>query len=121
MPCWENRFYFSVGSRYWIWIDDVVDALIAAGGSRTVAGPLNIGGGVGTQITDLARYIVALAGSRSPVRLVPKRDFEVMRFVADTSAAKRSLALKATPDPLAHLGELVEWTRHHLRASGVGE
>ncbi len=103
-----------------IWIDDVVDALIAAGANRTVAGPLNIGSGVGTQITDLARKIVALAGSSSPVHLLPKRDFEVMRFVADSSAAKRSLALEATADPLAHLGELVEWTRQQLSASDVG-
>ena len=38
-----------------IWIEDVVDALIAAGGSQAVAGPLNIGSGVGTQITEVAR------------------------------------------------------------------
>ena len=102
-----------------IWFEDVVDALIAAGGSQAVAGPLNIGSGVGMQITEVARKIVALAGSSSPVRLLPKRDFEVMRFVADTSAAKRSLVLNANSDPLAHLGELMEWTRHQLRTSGA--
>jgi nucleoside-diphosphate-sugar epimerase len=104
-----------------IWFEDVVDALIAAGGSQAVAGPLNIGSGVGMQVTEVARKIVALAGSSSPVRLLPKRDFEVMRFVADTSAAKRSLVLNSNSDPLAHLGELMEWTRHQLRTSGATE
>ena len=102
-----------------IWIDNVVDAPIAAGGSRPVAGPLNIGSGVGTPINDLTRMIVDLAGSSSPVRHLPGRDFEVLRFVADTNAARCSLALKTSCDPLAHLGEMVERTRQQLRASDL--
>ena len=104
-----------------VWIDDVVNALAAAGGSETVAGPLNIGSGVGTHITDLAGIIVRIAESSSPVRLLPRKDFEVMRFVADTNAARRSLALDNVSDPLLHSVEIVEWTRRQLSASGVTE
>jgi len=63
--------------------------------------------------------IVDLAGSSSPVRHLPGRDFEVVRFVADTNAARCSRILKTSCDPLAHVDEMVEWTNQQLRASGV--
>jgi nucleoside-diphosphate-sugar epimerase len=84
-----------------VWIGTVVDALVKAGlGRRSIRGPVNVGSGKGVTIAELAQRVVQLSHSSSPVRIVPERDQEVGRFVADITRAKRLLGIEEPDDSL---------------------
>lgn len=83
-----------------VWIGTVVDALVKAGLGRSVRGPVNVGSGKGVTIAELARRVVELTHSSSPVQIVPERGPEVGRFVADIRRAKRLLGLPEPEDSL---------------------
>ena len=83
-----------------VWIGTVVDALVKAGLGRSIRGPVNVGSGKGVTIAELARRVVQLSGSSSPVRIVSEREQEVGRFVADITRAKRLLGIDEPEDPL---------------------
>jgi UDP-glucose 4-epimerase len=94
-----------------VWIDTVVDAMLKAAFGAWVRDPVNIGSGQGTSIRELAESIVQLAGSNSPIQVIPKREAEVTRFVADVTAARRCLGLPRHAKPLAHLSHLISAPR----------
>jgi nucleoside-diphosphate-sugar epimerase len=83
-----------------IWIGTVVDALVKAGLGRSIRGPVNVGSGKGVTIAELARRIVQLSNSSSPVRILPEREQEVGRFVADITRGRRLLGLNEPEDSL---------------------
>jgi len=83
-----------------VWIGTVVDALVKAGLGPSIRGPVNVGSGKGVTIAELARRVVQLSGSSSPVRIVPEREQEVGRFVADITRGKRLLGLSEPADSL---------------------
>jgi UDP-glucose 4-epimerase len=83
-----------------VWIGTVVDALMRAGSGRSIRGPVNVGSGKGVTIAELARRVVELSNSSSSVRIVPEREQEVGRFVADITRAKRLLGLSEPEDSL---------------------
>jgi UDP-glucose 4-epimerase len=91
-----------------IWIDMVIDALLRAGNGEPPAGPVNVGSGRPTDLPALANRILSESKSSSPLQVVPARDVEVSRFVADTTLMKQTLGLEPPEDPLCHLGELIE-------------
>jgi UDP-glucose 4-epimerase len=70
--------------------------------------PINIGSGTGTRLRDLAARIQALPGVDVDLRLLPARDVEVTRFVADTTRMRTTLGLEPPADPLADLPALWE-------------
>jgi nucleoside-diphosphate-sugar epimerase len=91
-----------------VWIGTVVDALVKAGlGRRSIRGPVNVGSGKGVTIAELARRVVQLSGSSSPVRIVPEREQEVGRFVADITRGKRVLGIEEPDDSLWGLAEML--------------
>lgn len=115
-----------------IWIGDTVDALLrAALAPRNLfaaAGilpdenieqgffvTLNVGTGRGTSIRTLAERIRAVTGHDVGIRVLPPRNAEVMRFVADIWLMRRTLGLR--PElPLAGLPQMVDESRE-LRSS----
>jgi UDP-glucose 4-epimerase len=99
-----------------VWIGTVVEALMTAGFGDLIEGPLNIGSGKGTTISELAQRILDLTGSRSQVNIAPSRQVEVSRFVADVSRAKRLIGLRPPEDPLFGLEGVVERTRASIPA-----
>ena len=74
-----------------VWIGDVVTALITAA-SAPADHPINIGSGQGTTLPELAKRILEITGSASTIHQLPARSIEVNRFIADISAARRILA-----------------------------
>ena len=84
-----------------VWIGDVVTALVAAA-SAPADCPINIGSGQGTTLLELAARVLEITGSASTVQHLPGRSIEVNRFVADISAARRILAYDPAR-PLEHL------------------
>ncbi len=79
-------------TRDFVYIDDVVDAMVAAGTAPGVDDQvINIGSGQETAILDLARLILALTGSKAQILLNPDRSPGVQRMRADLSKAARLL------------------------------
>lgn len=79
-------------TRDFVYIDDVVDALLAAATAPNADGQvINIGSGEETSILDLARRIVALTGNRAQILFNPDRDAGVPRMCADLTRARALL------------------------------
>ena len=83
-----------------VWIGTVVDALSKAAFGRYISGPVNVGSGKGVSIVELAHRVVQSTKSSSPVQIVPERDREVGRFIADITRGKRLLGIPEVADPL---------------------
>jgi UDP-glucose 4-epimerase len=88
-----------------VWIDTAVRALVCAGECQ-VGEPINVGGGTGTRLADLAERIIKATGSRSSVRREPARSVEVERFIADVSRMRQHLHIEPLTDPLERLDVL---------------
>lgn len=98
-----------------VWIDQVVEALVRVATDEYVELPINIGSGRGTPIVELAERILALSETRSRLDRRPARSVEVARFVADVSRMETLLGLQPPADPLFALGELWSSYRGEVR------
>jgi nucleoside-diphosphate-sugar epimerase len=94
-----------------VWIETVLDALLGLGFGPPVPCPLNVGSGKGISILELCDRVVSASGSRSPVEIVAARGVEVVRFIADITAAQKMLALNAPADPLFGLPDVIRAAR----------
>lgn len=94
-----------------VWVEDVVSALVQAGVCPPFEEPVNIGNGHGTTIAELAERVQVATGSAAPVIRLPTRTVEVSRFVAETSRARQLFQLPSSADSLGHLDQLVAWFR----------
>jgi UDP-glucose 4-epimerase len=90
-----------------VWVDQVVAALVQAASIEGPMPPINVGSGTGTRIVDLARRIVRLAGGPSRVRLMPARPVEVTRYIANVERMRQLLRVEPPLDPLDNLPRLV--------------
>jgi UDP-glucose 4-epimerase len=90
-----------------IWVGEVVEALVRAAESGVALPPINVASGTGTRILDLARRIGQLAGRTSEVKILPRRSIEVTRFVGNPDRMSQLLGITPATDPLARLAELV--------------
>lgn len=80
--------------RDFVYIDDVIDAFVAAAehrGSQPAA--YNIGSGSPTKVRELARLLLDLLGAPELARFgaIPNRPDEIMHMAADITAARRDL------------------------------
>jgi UDP-glucose 4-epimerase len=90
-----------------IWVGEVVEALLRAAESSVALPPINVASGTGTRILDLARRIGQLAGRTSEVKILPRRSIEVTRFVGNPDRMSQLLGITPATDPLARLAEMV--------------
>jgi UDP-glucose 4-epimerase len=81
-----------------IWVGDVVAVLLQCLSIQT-SGPVNVCSGAGTTISSLARRIVELTGSDSPVTVHATRGVEVDRFVGSPREPGRCLDWPQTQIP----------------------
>jgi UDP-glucose 4-epimerase len=70
-------------TRDFIYVTDVAAALVFATNTTGLTGVFNTGYGRVTTITDLARKVIALTGSRSPMHFAPERPGDVRHSCAD--------------------------------------
>ena len=90
-----------------IWVGDVVRALLAAAGAEQNLPPINVASGTGTKILDLARRIAQLSSSGADIRVEPRRSIEVMRFVCSTDRMSHLLSIDPPADPLSQLANMI--------------
>jgi UDP-glucose 4-epimerase len=89
-----------------VWIGDVVHALLKAQAVFPGGQELNIGSGEGTTLLDLAQEILRLTGSSSGIELGGARKAEVDRFIADIRLAERFLGYRPSTS-LVHLPDVL--------------
>ena len=83
----------------------------------------NVGTGRRTSLAELAERLVALTGSRQPVKYAPRDQATLVRNrVGSTAQAKADLGFEARIGLDEGLRELVEWRRSEVgsRSSSVG-
>ena len=98
-----------------VWIGDVVDALVKAQTAPLAGQTINIGSGAGTTLPDLAQRILHLTGSSSAIESAAARKAETDRFVADIRLAESLLDHRPSTG-LAHLREVAAaFTREYSR------
>jgi UDP-glucose 4-epimerase len=90
-----------------VWVGQVVEALVRAGKLDGPLPPINIGSGTGTRIVDLARRIARLVDTQPKIHLEPARRMEVTRYIANVERMRRILCMEPLLDPLGNLPELV--------------
>lgn len=79
--------------RDYIYVEDVVSALLAAYGDRS-SGTFNIGSGVGHRISDVLKVVRQTTGLEGAVRYLPQRNFDVEQIYLDIRRAREGLNWK---------------------------
>lgn len=88
-----------------VWIGDVVDALVNVQAAPLGGQTINIGSGEGTTLPDLGQQILRLTGSSSAIESAAARKAETDRFVADIRLAQSLFDYRPSIG-LAHLPEV---------------
>ena len=84
--------------RDWVYVDDVVEGLLAACVANGVEGDVfHLGTGCGYALRDIVERVFALVGgnARPLIGALPYRPGEVMRLVADTAPSAERLGWRA--------------------------
>ncbi len=90
-----------------VWVDQVVEALMRAATADIAGQPINVGSGQGTPILQLAERILALTGAGSRLDRRPARSAEVTAFQADVTRMREQLGLEPPDDSLFALPRLI--------------
>ena len=101
-------------TRDYVFVDDVVEAILAAAGSAA-GGPFNVGTGAETSVLELGALIGELTGRRFEPELEPARPGEVQRIAIDPARAATELGWNATTDLREGLRPTIDWTREAER------
>ena len=100
--------------REFVYIDDVIDAFMAAMTRPNLEGTImNIGPGVEHRIRDVAKAIVEIIGTPDLLRLgaQPGRSSDLVHLVAKNQRAKALLGWRATVDLHEGLERTIAWHR----------
>jgi nucleoside-diphosphate-sugar epimerase len=103
--------------RDFCFVDDVVAAMLAAAVAPPTDGDttLNVAGGVGVSIAELARAAAKAAGRELPIRARERSDrpraADIPALVADTSRIRSSLGWRAETGLVDGLRRTIEWFR----------
>ncbi|GAB7003362.1 GDP-mannose 4,6-dehydratase [Nocardioides sp. AN3] len=100
-------------TRSLCWVEDAVDGLVrlARSGER---GPVNLGNDTQTTLLELARMIIELAGSRSPIRHVELPEDDAKATLLDLGFAHRALGWVPTMSVEEGLKRMVGWMEETL-------
>jgi UDP-glucose 4-epimerase len=102
--------------RSWCYIDDIVDGILAAlARDEAVGESFNIGNSRSTvTIYQLARLIVSIASSTSPIEFVPWDFADVELRIPDVRKAERLLGFRAQVDLEDGLARTIAWYRERM-------
>lgn len=93
---WENGTIVIHGdgnqTRDYVYVDDVVDAMVAASSAADVNKlTINVGSGTETSVRDMARLAVEVTGGHPQVVYNPRNEGGISRLCADISLARELL------------------------------
>jgi UDP-glucose 4-epimerase len=96
--------------RDFVFVGDVVEALLAATAVRTPA-IYNVGSGIATSVRELHRLCAKAAGSEQEPRFAPARPGDLRRSVLDASGAEREIGWRAQTTLTDGLARTWEWVQ----------
>ena len=99
-------------TRTFCYVDDMVDGLVALMGADRELRPMNLGGREEVTIAELARLIVELTQSASPIVVKSRRPDDPMRRKPDLRAAQELLSWTAKVDLKEGVGRLCTYLRN---------
>ena len=98
-------------ARDFVYVDDIVDSLLAAVGRA--GGPYNVGTGSDTTVADLHAACVRVAGSDQAPRHEPARLGDVQRSVLDVHLIERELGWRPRVSLEDGLARTWAWMKEH--------
>ena len=98
-------------ARDFVYVDDIVDSLLAAVGST--GGPYNVGTGRDTTVADLHAACARVAGTDQAPRHEPARLGDVQRSVLDARLIERELGWRARVSLDDGLARTWAWQQEH--------
>lgn len=107
--------------RAWCYIDDIVDSiLLCLENEKAIGEAFNIGNARSSvTIYQLARLVVRLAESRSPIEFIPWNFADVELRIPDTRKANQLLQFNAQVDLEDGLLRTIAWYREKIAREGV--
>lgn len=101
-----------VATRDFIYVEDIVEGLLAAALRGSPGEAYNLASGVETRIRDLASLVNRITGNAAGIKALPKRtwDNSISRY-GSTAKASRELAFQAKVALEEGLTKTVAWTR----------
>jgi UDP-glucose 4-epimerase len=96
-------------TRDFIYVSDVVDAILAALEKGFKSRVFNIGSGRETTILELANTIYRIVGSRPAMKFCPPRSGEIIRSLADISKASNELGVVSKTSLSDGLSRVIRW------------
>ncbi len=108
-------------TRDYVFVDDVVEAFVAAGEADTVAAArLNIGTAAQTSVLELYDALRAVTGFGAEPGLAPPRAGELQAIALDCALAERVLGWRPRLDLKAGLERTWAWAFQEVNAGSVG-
>ncbi len=90
-----------------IGVDTVVTVFLEMVTHPAVAQAVNVGSGKGTTLFELAEAILRESGSGSSLEVLPAREVEVVKFVAETKRFRETYRTGVPENPLYLLSEMI--------------
>lgn len=107
-------------TRSLCYVDDQIDGLLALAESSGVTGPVNIGNPDERTIGELARTVLELTGSPSPIEHRPLPVDDPRRRCPDIALARELLGWFPSVDLREGLGRTIEWFRGVVAGTETG-
>jgi UDP-glucose 4-epimerase len=108
-------------TRDYVYVEDVVDAFVAAGEHPDAPGArVNIGTGVETSVLELYDALRSVAGFGDDPSFAPPRQGELARIALDHAEAERVLGWRPTADLADGLARTWAWAFQEVNAGSVG-
>jgi UDP-glucose 4-epimerase len=108
-------------TRDYVYVDDTVDAFVAAGGQPDVGGArLNVATGVETSVLELYATLREVAGFGEEPTFAPPRTGELARIALDFGAAERVLGWRPKVDLADGIARTWAWFFQEVNAGSVG-
>jgi len=98
-------------TRDFTYIEDIVDANIAAMDAQVVGDVINIGGGSRITVNDTIRIIEKITGKKARTKCIEKQKGDVRHTGADISRAKSVLGYKPAFDLEKGIANEIAWLR----------
>ncbi|MBP2475403.1 UDP-glucose 4-epimerase [Crossiella equi] len=98
-------------TRDYIYVGDIVEALVRASGEAGGGQRFNLGTGVETSDLDLHRMVARAAGTDREPEFAPARPGDLAAMVLDSTAAHTELGWKPATDLAEGVANVVAWAR----------